>query len=262
MLPAVNVAECVANQCSQAACVSRDLLTQFVTPETLSQLGNCDQDPNVYCVPIDYIATTGSFQTKKCASVAGLEGRCISSCIPEVSDRFDILPQADCAPTEKCAPCYDPTTKDPSGTARDTNACHQGCDPGPTTAPVSFPDCGNDGLAMCVPQELIPADLRPFVPTADCTQQGFACAPKTNVADLDHAFTPCVPSSDILAAVPPIDGPNGQKGACVPIYLVDNVEPPPPDGAVLQDTCPDGYLCAPCTNPLANQARTGACPPP
>jgi hypothetical protein len=248
------VAACTIPGCSDAACIPQDLILDFVSADTdLSLLGNCG-DPTVLCVPIDFIATTGKFMMKTCTSVAGAEGRCVSTCVPQVAERMDQLPQADCAPTERCAPCFDPTQN-----GLDTKACSQGCDTGPTQPAVVFQECGS-GLGQCVPAELIPPDLQAAVPVADCTEPGFVCAPKTHVADINYDFPDCVPSSDLLMAAPGLDGPNGEKGGCVPAYLVDAVDPPPPEGAVLQDTCDPGFLCAPCTNPLALQAPTGACP--
>jgi hypothetical protein len=251
-LPDVTVNACVREACSDAACVSVDLIQQFTSTD-LSLLGDCG-DPNVKCLPIDFIATTGDFQAKTCTSLAGAEGRCMSTCIPQVADLLAFLPQADCAPSERCAPCYDPRKG-----GEDTQACHQGCDPGPTQPPVVFQECGS-GLGFCVPQDVIPANLRTFVPVADCTQAGYACAPKTNVADINHVFTPCEPSSAIIMTLAPPPAPNGQKGACVPAYLVDYQEPQPPPESILQDTCDAGYLCAPCSNPLKNNEPTGACP--
>lgn len=250
-LPDTQVNECLRDGCSQAACVPGDLIQQFVPTADLTLLATCDA--STYCLPIDFIATTGDFQAKPCTSLVGAEGRCLSTCIPQVAERMDQLPVADCAMNERCAPCYDPITGD------DTKACEQGCDMGPTQPAVTFASCGN-GLGLCVPGELVPPDLQSSVPVADCTQEGFVCAPTTHVNDINAQFDTCTPTSDLLMAAPPLDGPNGEKGGCVPAYLVENFMPPPPDGAVLQDDCPDGFLCAPCTNPLANQEPTGACP--
>src|SRR5690606_18522312 len=121
----------------------------------------------------------------------------------------------------------------------------------------TFAECG-EGAGQCVPSELIPAELAAAVPVADCTQPGYVCAPKIKVADINAPFTPCEPSSEVLQSLDPPPGPNGQKGACVPKYLVDAIAPP--EGTVLQDTCMAGELCAPCSNPLDNNAPTGACP--
>jgi hypothetical protein len=253
-LPNEMVASCTLEGCSAAACIPSNLIQQFVSPETdLTPLGTCG-DPSVYCVPIDYIATTGQFLFKSCTSLGGAEGRCVSTCIPLVAERMTQLPQADCHPTERCAPCYDPITGDV------TPACSQACDTGPTQPPFVFAECGA-GLGLCVPQDLVPPDLRSAVPVADCTTAGFVCAPKTHVDDINYVFPTCTPSSDLIAAVNPMPGPNGQVGGCVPAYLVEHTEPAPPDGAVLQDGCAAGHLCAPCYNPLVTpQTPTGACP--
>ncbi len=107
-----------------------DLIATVVSPvPDLTLLAKCT-DGVSYCVPIDYIATTGSFKTKICTSArrrggalhfhlrAGPSRRTSRSC-----------PQADCGVSERCAPCYEP--RDGS----DTKACRQGCDTGPTEPP-------------------------------------------------------------------------------------------------------------------------------
>jgi hypothetical protein len=251
-LPDTTVSECVRDACSNAACVPQNLITQFVSASTdLSLLAECE--PGVLCVPIDFIATTGDFQTKNCQSLLGAEGRCISTCIPLVGERVGQLPQADCAQGELCAPCYDPITGD------DTQACNQGCDTGPTQAPVTFARCGNDDLGVCVPSNLVPPELAPLVPQDTCAA-GELCAPELKAVDINANFQECTPTSDILTQINPPPGPNGQLGGCVPAYLVDAQEPAPPEGAVLQDGCAAGELCAPCNNPLNNNEPTGACP--
>jgi hypothetical protein len=133
-------------------------------------------------------------------------------------------------------------------------------DTGPTEPPVVFASCAS-GVGQCVPQALVPDDLKSVVPVADCTQPGHVCAPIPKVKDLSYQFPTCTPSSTILNGPSAMKAPNGQLGACVPKYLVDNFMPAPPMGILMQDTCQPGEICAPCYNPIsqpANQA-TGAC---
>ena len=63
------------------------------------------------CVPRD-LAVPG-YVPPRCEAPGGLEGRCLSDCLPVVSERATQLAEAGCAPTTRCAPCYAPL----SGTA-------------------------------------------------------------------------------------------------------------------------------------------------
>jgi hypothetical protein len=241
-LPAGEIPACTSQTCQAAHCVP----TNQVPPGTdTTLLGPCSGG---LCVPDDYIATYGQFQTKVCESIDGAEGRCISTCIPSVAAQLDRLPPADCATTERCAPCYSPI----DGT--DTGACTQGCDQGPTQPKYQFASCGG-GAGLCVPKSLVPADLQAAVPVESCTQPDHVCAPTEKVKDINYNFPACTPSNPIAAGAQP--GPNGQKGGCVPKYLVTD---PIQLTVLLQDTCQVNELCAPCTNPLSNNAPTGACP--
>jgi hypothetical protein len=241
-LPAGEIPACTSQTCLAAHCVP----TNQIPPGTdTTLLGTCPDGS--FCTPDDYIATYGEFLTKGCQSVDGAEGRCISTCIPQVEDRLTQLPQRDCAQSERCAPCYDPID------GRDTGACRQGCDTGPTQPAYTFTSCGS-GEGLCVPKELVPADLQAAVPVDTCTQTDHVCAPIEKVKDINYNFPECTPTS--AAALLALPGPNGQMGGCVPIYLV----PADKRSLILQDTCQTGELCAPCTDPLNNQAPTGACP--
>jgi hypothetical protein len=242
-LPAGQIPACTSQTCQAAHCVP----AAEIPPGTdTSLLGKCPDGS--FCTPDDYIATYGQFLTKTCASVDGAEGRCISTCIPRVAEQLERLPQQNCAPSERCAPCYDPID------GADTGACSQGCDAGPTQPKYQFTVCGN-GRGLCVPKELVPAELQAAVPVDTCTQPDHVCAPTEKVKDLNYNFPACTPSNPVTAAAQP--GPNGQKGGCVPAYLVTD---PVQITFLLQDSCQAGELCAPCTNPLANNAPTGACP--
>ncbi len=259
MLPQGSLASCNLMGCSNAHCVPlADVPANEMSSTSL--LSKCPDGS--FCTPDDFIATDDQFLAKKCTSLLGAEGRCISSCVTEVNQQIDQLPQDVCDKTERCAPCFNPI----DGT--DTKACTQGCDTGPANkTPVTFAACGMS-KGLCVPENLVPADLKAAVPVDTCTGGGdggnkFVCAPTEKVKDLNYNFPTCVPSFlDPLG----LDKPNstGQKGGCVPAYLTANVMPAPPAGSLLQDTCQMGELCAPCVNPLATTMplpQTGACPP-
>jgi hypothetical protein len=217
------------------------------------------------CTPDDYIATQGKFLVKKCASLLGAEGRCISKCVPQVAKQLTTLPKDVCADNELCAPCWNPI----DGT--DTKACSQGCDTGAPAAKTVFTSCGA-GLGVCVPPSLVsdPTQLAALKavddptgkPGTGCTQTdssgaSYLCAPTLKAADQSAQFTQCTPTS--IGALLALKNMAGQAGGCVPKYIV----PSGSQSLVNQDTCPTGWVCAPCTNPLSTptaNAPSGACP--
>jgi hypothetical protein len=251
-LPVDSFQPCNMVGCQLAHCVPAAAIPESVPIELL---GTCD-DPTTVCVPDDYTATMGQFIPKSCESILGAEGRCISTCIPQVNGLMDALPQGDCGENERCAPCINPN----DGT--ETGACLQGCDPGPSqetlTNPILFPTCANDE-GRCVPKEIIPAALLGQLIQMTCPSADQVCAPLEKTQNLKYNFPECAPTDGfvILLATP---GPDGQLGGCVPAWLADAN---PLEGLfLLQDTCPAGDKCAPCNNPLRGNQPTGACPVP
>lgn len=261
----VSVPACTLPTCVHAACITPAQIQQYAPGIPAATLGLQAKCPgsDAYCTPGDYIATGGQFLFKKCTSLEGMEGRCVSTCIPQIYNQANYLPKADCSDGELCAPCFDPRL--PAG-QDETDACKQSCDPGPDpSAPkVKFDTCGNGG-GMCVPANLVPSQYQYVVPKDTC-KDGYVCAPTEKAKDIHFDFPQCTPSNPTTASA--AAGPNGQKGGCVPKYLIDDYNVPGvpaiPDGFVLQDTCGDGQLCAPCNNPLAPpndtaKSFTGAC---
>jgi hypothetical protein len=234
--------------CANARCVPSSL----VPAGQSDLLAPCD-DANT-CVPEGYAVTGGSFLAKTCASLEYMpgqkaEGRCISVCVPAVSEQLDRLPQDVCASGERCAPCWEPIDGDLTG------ACGIGCDTWTPGAPQRFEECGADDQdptlpkrGICVPPELVPDNLRSAVPVDTCTS-GWLCAPKEKARDLNYKFPPCAP------AVNPLPPDPNQPAACVPRYIALNN---PSGGLLAQTSCAAGELCAPCTNPL-DGTNTGAC---
>jgi hypothetical protein len=225
-------------------------------------------------VPDAYVVTQGVFQVKKCTSLLSAEGRCISTCIPQVNTQLTTLPKDVCGDGELCAPCYNPI----DGT--DTHACTQGCGDAPAnTTPVKFQECGG-GLGVCVPQGLVtdPVQLQalknvddPTACTAGCpsgtpsactgsdSSGTYVCAPKTKAQDQSSQFATCTMTS-VAAILTTMKNSAGTLSACVPKYLVPSGKQP----LLLQDGCKTGEMCAPCydptSTPTANMA-TGACAP-
>src|SRR5205814_6920511 len=132
------------------------------------QLAMCPNNAG-FCTPDDYIATQGKFLVKKCTSLEGAEGRCISTCVPQVLKQIDQLPVDMCnMALERCAPCWNPID------GSDTKACTQGCDTGNPMTNVTFAKCGMD-RSLCVPKTLVPMDQQGLPP--DTCSADHLCAP-------------------------------------------------------------------------------------
>jgi hypothetical protein len=221
--------------CPDARCVPNFALEE----DQIAMLAPCDD--NNTCVPELFIETNGQFLLTRCTSLNGAEGRCLSPCIPAVSNQADLLPADVCTDGWLCAPCYDPLT------GEDTGACRQSCDPGPTEEPVVFPECCG-GLGSCVSESLVSEEQAAQLGVDTCTGDGILCAPK----DLANpTYTP-----------PRCDSVGGAEGRCLPECLPDIAA----QASLLpQSTCDPGHLCAPCYDPTAapgtspEEADTGAC---
>ena len=77
--------------------------------------------------------------------------------LPAVAERIDQLPQAGCADNERCSPCCDFYSGEPTG------SCGFGCDAwedeGGTCDVIYEPCCEEKGRGHCIPQDNIPSDL-------------------------------------------------------------------------------------------------------
>jgi hypothetical protein len=249
MVPTTPVSACMADKCTGAHCIPAAQIPMGTDTSTLAKCPDMS-----FCTPDDYIATQGKFQVKVCTSLEGAEGRCISTCVPQVATKFDQLPKDVCADSERCAPCYNPI----DGT--DTKACTQGCDKGPTKPKFVFPTCGIDPMdttmtpkGVCVPKSIVPMDLQSI--PADTCATDHLCAPTEKAKDLNYNFPVCMPTS--VGGLLGMPNMAGQKGGCVPKYIVGTSST-----LLAVDGCMAGELCAPCTNPLSTPANapTGACP--
>jgi hypothetical protein len=236
--------------CSPACGGAHCLPTALVPASQQSQLATC---PGGFCAPDSLIASGGQAVPATCTSVAGAEGRCLSTCLPLVASEANVLPQATCASDERCAPCYDPTAANPSAP---TGACSIACDKptqppvvltcpwtgpnvvDPTLFPACSPACGG---AHCVPSSLVPASQQSQLATCP----GGFCTPDSITATDDHYLPPtCAPFAD-----PASEG--RCQSECLPSVQQQSSE-------LVQDVCPGGDLCAPCTDPFKGTS-TGAC---
>ena len=180
--------------CGGAHCVPASL----IPADQASQLAPCSGG---YCAPDSIIKSGGKSVPKTCTSIAGAEGRCVSTCLPAIADQAALLPQANCEADERCAPCFNPTAADPTAP---TGACSLACDKpaqpplvltcpytGPSVIdPAIFPACSPAcGGAHCVPATLI-SDPSQASQLAACTSTNGApgyCAPDFIVASSSNS---------------------------------------------------------------------------
>jgi hypothetical protein len=219
--------------CGAAHC----LPSGFLTAEQASMLADCPTGGDK-CVPDLLIESGGMFLLETCESLAGAEGRCLSTCVPQVSEQAERLPKDVCGDGELCAPCFDPIT----GLA--TGACSQSCDPGPAEDPVVFAGCCEDGadmdLGLCVPSSSVPAEQVELLGEDSC-DSGMLCAPM-----------PLVTQSYVADSCESIAGAEGRcLPACLPSVASQADRLPRAD-------CAQGELCAPCFDPITGE-NTGAC---
>jgi hypothetical protein len=209
--------------------------------------------------------TAGIFDTCQADFGGGimLEGRCLPSCFIQGNPQASLLSQGSCAAADAgggpqvCAPCYNPI----DGT--ETGACSQKPGDKPKqAAPATFKGCGaSDGgapLGICVPAESVQRSgnaAAALLQQDDCAAKGDLCVPKLKADNLNSCFVKCQTASTTLSSF----GAQYNDGACVPKYIVGDTQGATALAALVQSTCGQGELCAPCLNPLMSGMTTGAC---
>jgi hypothetical protein len=235
--------------CNGAHCVPSSL----VPMADQSQLATC---PGGFCAPDSITQSGGEAVPPTCVSVAGSEGRCLSTCLPEIAAEADILPQSTCAAGEVCAPCYDPVAANPRAP---TGACSLGCDhPAkpptiincpwtgpPVLDPTSLPACDNGGCtgAHCLPAAEVPASVQSQL--AKCDNGTGFCTPDEIISTADNFIpTSCDP-------FPGSGAPGRCLSDCLPAVQSE-------ESTLVQSTCAANQYCVPCNDPFTG-ASTGAC---
>ena len=225
-------------KCSEEICPAQDsvcfpisTLRAIASQETINLLADCD--PMTKCVPVELASAAGRSLLTKCKSINGVEGRCTSTCVPQVAQQISLLPKDVCTGSDLCAPCYDPRT------GEDTLACRQGCDPGPTEEPKTFDKCCSD-RGLCVPPELAASQAKNL--NQDTCATGTLCAP-TELTDPTFKAKMCAS----------IDGAEGRCiSTCVGGAVAKQRDRLPTAGCGMDE------LCAPCFDPITGE-DTGAC---
>jgi hypothetical protein len=214
----------------------------FIPPSQSGFLAACDDSST--CVPEDFIGASqagGEHIPSPCRSVAGAEGRCMSTCLPMVGSQTS-LPQGTCPDHHLCVPCYEPFSGEP------TSVCNFGCDM-PHEEPVTFAACCG-ALGSCIPTALIPGAFRDYLPEDTCTETNTLCVPNKFIADSGYQPASCDAVRD--------DGEGGMEdlgpGACLALCLA--LESDEQAATLQQDTCDDGEVCVPCE---IGDEPTGAC---
>jgi hypothetical protein len=221
-----------------AHCISASL----VPPAMASELASC---PTGLCAPDVAIAAGGQFIPPTCMSIKNNEGRCLNDNIPQVEQQSSLLPQSSCQSYERCVPCSSPLD------GKDTGACKQSCDPGPSTPPIPFQDCctlanQTGTFGKCVPQTAIPGALQTYLKQDKCTTTGELCVPTENVTP---GFTPKPCTAFNL-----FEG-GTYTGVCLSSCLNFGLQ----QLGIARGDCDKQHECVPCTR---NGAPTGApgCP--
>lgn len=238
--------------CDAALCpgggIGHCVPTSLVPADTVALLADCSGTTK--CVPDDAIERNGLFTAPTCESVAGYEGRCLSTCIPAVADQVELLPQSSCDPDERCAPCYDPFT------GADTGACSLSCDPGPAEPAATFPRCCEDlGGGACVPIQMVGEEAAADLDADECASlnaDDSVCVPDViTAAHLQgELFTATSCTTNLLVQL----GGGSAAGGCLPKCIPEVND----TAGLTQESCPEDFNCVPCTR---NGTSTGACDP-
>jgi hypothetical protein len=193
------------------------------------------------CSPAEYVADA-SFVAQRCHDPAThAEGRCLLTCLPRVRAQIARLGVDVCADVERCVPCYDPVSGEPTDACTLTPA-----DQGPSEPKRVFESCcpavvgvsAGPSLGLCVPRAFLPEGA-PSLPRLTCPDPDSVCAPRVFAAQDGVSLPKCT-------------SPNTDSGACVPSCMLDASQ----RGLVLQGSCATETACVPCT---ALGSSTGAC---
>jgi hypothetical protein len=214
-------------------------------------LGHDTCDKALLCAPTATALAAnpdaGVYETCTAKLGADLEGRCLPKCFVAGNPQASLLKQETCNSKDfVCAPCFNPADAKPTG------ACTQKAGDKPATAaPVPYKPCGAfDGGSqggLCVPKVALDLSGSPAAPSTkqdDCANATDRCAPILKVKDPNACFEKCTTTLTVFGA-------EYGAGACVPAYIVRDVNPA--GLAILKkDTCTGAdELCAPCRDPLA-----------
>lgn len=253
---------CPTDVCSGTPARCVDPSIAGISDEQASLLADCPDGSK--CVPESFIVTINKFDLVNCTSVNGFEGRCLSECLPPVAEQAGFLPVDICQSGERCTPCFDPFTGEPTG------ACGLSCDDPPATTPEdnSFKACCTDKAGgHCLPTALVGPSSAEILDASECEGMGEAgtvCVP-------DVVYEQVSTQGYFIGATCEVDQlivftGTSNEGACLPRCIPEveaqsqkiEAQDTDPFEIDLQSDCPNGFACLPCINQAES---TGACDP-
>jgi hypothetical protein len=219
-----------------SVCIPGDLVPE--SDRSSLDRDSCSRSTDL-CVPKEMAMNPLGFVAESCRSWMDAEARCLPACLPDARKNAPRIEQGTCPDGYLCSPCYDHVT------GEQTPACVVAGDPGPTGDPVIFERCCG-GLSACVPVEAIPEEKEAMLAVDTCRQKGVLCVPEG-------------PALDPLGYVPDrCRSWNGSEGRCLPACLPDVAAKADllDEGTCVSSPCDcelEGYLCAPCYDPLTGE---------
>ena len=223
---------CASGVCpvQDSVCVPGSAVQALGIPfATATALPECSDGSK--CIATAIVEQAGHVRLSQCTSIAGAEGRCVSSCMPVGSLHADQLPQGNCKDSERCAPCYDPRD------GRATGVCGLGCDRGPAEPPRTLDTCCK-GRGKCMPPQK--TERASLELSRDSCDSDAVCMP-----------TAIMDSRSIPKSCKSVDGAEGRcLSNCV--GRVTSLPELPTKG------CDSDEVCAPCYDPITGR-DTGAC---
>ena len=199
------------------------------------------------CAPEKSIAAGGQYLPATCKALAGAEGRCLDTNIPQVDAQKAQLSRDTCDANELCTPCFNPIDGKPTGACSTVS-----CDAPKQPAKTFTACCNSQGSsrAKCVPTSIVPSAEQGNLDDDDGTCQKGAelCVPNEMLQP--NFKGPACTGSTLLTG--------NYEGVCLSDCLsfsfIQSL-------GISRGSCTKGFKCAPCTNPITGKA-TGApgCP--
>lgn len=225
-------------RCVKTSFIDTTLTDPAKRDELKKRLNKCEGETGL-CVPEEYIREYTQHLPTSCTSFAGIEGRCFSTVFKDIDAHKELLQRDRCAAEERCIPCFNPATGEPTGACTTVS-----CDQPKTTTKPSLKDCcrkGGKTQGKCVPKTDVPSQFQSRLNDFECDNQTELCVPAEN---LDPNTTPITCATSV----------GGHRGVCVS----DCIEFRLIEAIVLgRSSCPEQHTCVPCVDPKSG-APTGA----
>ncbi len=185
------------------------------------QLEPCDAD--TVCVP-NKILKAGGSKLKSCTFVMGNKpGACVELAIPMIIQFKDALKPDVCEADERCAPCIDPQSGDPTPFCDDIGVYEKPCTTGDSDGSGTQTCC--HGAGVCMTEDIVDGDQRKQLSRDLCPEKKL-CVPGSQA---DGKPVKC----EVL----------GASGVCIDLCFADMLK-----GArtAIRSSCGPTELCMPC----------------